>query len=145
MAVFAIAALSVACGSTARTTLDAGGEPPVLPSYGNPPLVCAHGDASCSCAAGDSGVLDASASLCDKGVAPDASCCTVAYYPFAGSCQCSSAPCPDGGPTVTSCSAPPTEVELGNCDPTTCSGMSCGGGECCVSSCQGNSCVSSCS
>jgi hypothetical protein len=139
----ALVAAGIDCGTTATAT--DGGEPPVLPSYGNPPLLCTHGDAACSCVATDGGVLEASASLCEQSVAPDGSCCTNAYYPFAGSCQCGSAGCTDGSPQVSSCSAPPTEVDLGACTPANCSGMACGGGECCVSSCQDGVCQSTCS
>ena len=138
-----LGALAGGCGPTAATAPT--GEPDALPSYGNPPLICTDGDKSCECAAGDGGVLEASAGLCDNAVAAGAACCTVAYYPFAGACRCAVGGCPDGGVSVPSCSAPPSEIDLGACDPTTCTGMSCGGGQCCVSSCQAGMCQSSCS
>lgn len=135
---------SVACGSTTDdTSIDRdAGLPAVIET---PPLACTATDGGCACEPSDAGVLDASASLCGTGVAPDAACCAGPDYPFAGACACGAAACTDGGARVGSCSSPPAVVDAGSCDPAQCSGSSCGGGYCCTSSCQNGACQSTCS
>jgi len=87
---------SVACGSTTDdTSIDRdAGLPAVIET---PPLACTATDGGCACEPSDAGVLDASASLCGTGVAPDAACCAGPDYPFAGACACGAAACPACG------------------------------------------------
>ncbi len=141
---FAAALASAGCSAGSPATTNLKGV--VLPAIETPPLACAHvKGGGCSCAPSDAGIVDASPALCSEAVVPDASCCAALSYPFAGTCLCAVGACNDGGGPVSSCSAPPAEIPAGKCNPDLCNGMSCGGGECCVNSCQDGQCVESCS